>query len=255
MSVTMRPRIIEERHNDQRSVPVAELTEWRERYGLVAGITLRGQGFSLGLWSDDPVGAVFSRWRTIRTAFRTEFTRVVLAHQVHGTTVQWHDETGDGWLIQDGIDGHATGHAGVLLTVTVADCVPVFLVDPSTGNMALLHAGWRGIADGVVERGIEQLAERSREGASSVVMHCGVGICGECYEVGPEVVAGVLGDSVTGPSNLDLRAALVARGVGAGIKEVTVSAWCSAHDEDFFSHRRSRGADGRMVAYLGRPLA
>jgi copper oxidase (laccase) domain-containing protein len=55
-----------------------------------------------------------------------------------------------------------------------------------------------------------------------------------------------------GPWHVDLREVLAEQGRRLGISEITVSDWCSAHDADrFYSHRRSRGADGRMAAYLG----
>src|SRR2546422_4118826 len=92
-----------------------ELAEWAARYGVVAGITTRGHGFSLGLWSEENVGQVMSRWRAVGAAVRPRFPGVVLAHQVHGTTVQWHPSASDGWLIVDGVDGHATGARGLLL--------------------------------------------------------------------------------------------------------------------------------------------
>src|SRR2546428_3478376 len=47
------------------AIPRMELVEWAERYGVVAGITTRGHGFSLGLWSEENVGQVMSRWRAI----------------------------------------------------------------------------------------------------------------------------------------------------------------------------------------------
>src|SRR6266513_5697453 len=103
------------------AVPRMELREWADRYGLVAGITSRGHGFSLGLWSAESVGQVMTRWRAFRAAQKQSFPAVILSHQVHGTEVRWHDAPNDGWLILDGVDGHATGRRGVLLTVTVAD--------------------------------------------------------------------------------------------------------------------------------------
>ncbi|HEX6863442.1 MAG TPA: laccase domain-containing protein, partial [Thermoanaerobaculia bacterium] len=57
-----------------------------------------------------------------------------------------------------------------------------------------------------------------------------------------------------GPWHADLRAVLAEQAVALGVERITVSGWCSAHDRDrFYSHRASRGADGRMVAYLGMP--
>lgn len=234
------------------SVPRIELTEWAERYGLVAGLTLRPM--SLGLWSDEQVGQVMGRWRAFLATFAPRFPTVVLSHQVHGSAVRWHEALPEGWLIFDGVDGHATAERGVLMTITVADCIPIYLTVPQKGAVALLHAGWRGAAAGILARGIELLKWRGFARSSDVVMHCGVGICGECYEVGSEVAArfGIGGDNA--PVKLDIRAALVRQARELGIEDITVSPWCSAeHRDRFYSHRASGGRDGRMVAYLGRP--
>ncbi len=144
----------------------------------------------------------------------------------------------------------------MLLTVTVADCIPVYLAVPEKGTVGLLHAGWRGVAGGILERGLDVVKRQAFARATDIVMHCGVGICGACYEVGPEVLARFEARAGTGPQQLDLRAVLVEQARRLGVGEVSVSPWCSAHDRDrFFSHRASGGRDGRMVAYLGRPLA
>ena len=232
------------------AVPRLELAEWAQRYGVVAGITTRP--LSLGLWSDEPVGQVIGRWRALRAAFGGRFPAMVLAHQAHGTDVRWHDSLPDGWLILDGTDGHATAERGVLLTVTVADCIPVYLTVPTKGAIALVHAGWRGTADGILEQCVELLMWRGIAKASDIVMHCGVGICGNCYEVGSEVAVRF---GLTGTVMLDLRAILTQQARQLGIEDISVSPWCSAEDRDrFFSHRASRGRDGRMVAYIGRAL-
>jgi len=232
------------------AVPRLELVEWAQRYGLVAGITTRP--LSLGLWSDEPVGQVIGRWRAFRATFGARFPSIVLAHQVHGTDVHWHESLPEGWLILDGIDGHATAERGVLLTVTVADCIPVYLAVPQKGAIALVHAGWRGTADGVLEQAVELLTWRGFAKGRDIVMHCGVGICGGCYEVGSEVAVRF---GLTGTVQLDLREVLTRQARSLGIDEITISPWCSVEGRDrFFSHRGSRGRDGRMVAYLGRPL-
>ncbi|HET7791518.1 MAG TPA: polyphenol oxidase family protein [Gemmatimonadales bacterium] len=218
-------------------------------------MTTRGHGFSLGLWSEEPVGQVMTRWRAFRTAFDGRFPTVVLAHQVHGARVRWHESAGEGWVIHDGVDGHATSAKGVLLTVTVADCIPVYLAVPSRGVMALLHAGWRGVAGRVLERGVEVLKQHTHAVSHDIVMHCGVGVCGTCYEVGSEVAAKLTGVDPGVPTHVDLRAVLAGQAAELGVGSVSVSPWCSAHDrERFYSHRGSQGRDGRMVAYLGQPL-
>src|SRR5688572_28438742 len=105
--LTAYPSSLRESPVGDSAVPRMELTEWAERYGVVAGITTRGRGFSLGLWSEENVGHVMTRWRGFRAAFHTAFPAMVLSHQVHGTAVLWHRQASDGWLILDGVDGHA----------------------------------------------------------------------------------------------------------------------------------------------------
>lgn len=250
------PSVLTEQPTGDLAVPRLALAEWAQQHGLVAGITIRGHGFGLGLWSDDNVGQVMTRWRAFHAAFQRPFPTVVTSHQVHGTGVHWQEQRADGWLLLDGMDGHATGTEGVLLTVTVADCIPVYLAVPQKGVVALLHAGWRGIAGAVLERGVEVLKRQAFARGGDIVMHCGVGICGNCYQVGPEVAAHLNGGVDAGQQHIDLRAVLVQQARHLGISQISVSSWCSAHDHpQFFSHRASGGRDGRMVAYLGRPLA
>jgi copper oxidase (laccase) domain-containing protein len=134
----------------------------------------------------------------------------------------------------------------------VADCIPVYLVDPEARVAALLHAGWRGTAGRILARGVESLIAHGGR-LERMMMHAGVGICGACYEVGREVMEGCgLPAEGEGPWHADLRAVLVGQARAMGIERTSISTHCSAHDAAlFFSHRRSRGEDGRMVAYLG----
>lgn len=242
------------------AVPLWEIPGWRQAHGVVAGISGRGEGpqpFDLGLWTAQPVGEVMARWRAFRAAL-PECPSQVLAHQVHGADVRWHDHR-DGWTLLEGVDGHATATPGLLLTVTVADCVPVYLLDPVGRAIALLHAGWRGTAAGILGHGVAALASRGSH-VENLLMHTGVAISGPRYQVGREVIEGVgqVADG-EGPWYLDLRSVLAEQATVLGITKVSSSHHCAAEPlERFFSHRRSGGRDGRMVAYLGlleRPLA
>jgi hypothetical protein len=136
--------------------------------------------------------------------------------------------------------------------VTIADCVPVYLVVPGRG-VALLHAGWRGTGGRILERGLGSLLKATSGRVPDVLMHCGVGICGNCYEVGSEVMIGCAAPADgPGPWHLDLRSTLLEQARALGLTQATTSPWCSAHDRSsFYSHRASGGSDGRMVAYMG----
>lgn len=238
------------------SVPRFELAEWRERYGVVAGITGRGNGaapFDLGLaGTQAPVGQVTQRWHDLQAAV-AGCTGLVVSRQVHGTRLAWHDAL-RGLTILQGMDGHATATPGTFLAVSAADCIPVYIADPTRRVVALVHAGWRGTAGRILPKAIEELTRRGSH-VEKLAVHCGVGICGQCYEVGAEVFAGCgLTAPEGGKGRLDLRAVLMAQAREAGVETVSTSAFCSAHDAElFFSHRASGGADGRMVAYLGWP--
>ena len=227
---------------------------------MVAGITGRGseagRGFDLGLWSREPVGEVMNRWLAFRRAM-PEFSAIMLGNQLHGVEVRQVGPA-EGWIQIQGVDGWVSTSPGVLLTITVADCVPVYLAVAHRG-IALLHAGWRGTAGGILGRGVEALIAASGVAEGDIAMHCGVGICGNCYEVGSEVMTGcAVATEGSGPWHLDLREVLTDQARRLGLAIVSRSEWCSAHDRgSFYSHRASRGQDGRMVAYLGliSPLA
>jgi YfiH family protein len=226
-----------------------EVPEWRVQHGFVAGITDRERDFKL------PAQGSGGALDGLLAALNDGFEQLIVSRQVHGARVHRHARDEAGVRQVEGHDGHVTTTPGVLLAVTVADCVPVYLAHPASGAVALLHAGWRGLAAGVLEAGISFLCEAGAAPAGDIVMHCGVAICGDCYEVGPEVIAAVGSESAGGRARLDMRAALVERAQRLGIEQVTVSGWCTAHHRDrFHSHRASGSAAGRQVAFLGRPV-
>lgn len=248
-------RIVAEQRDDSRSIPWLVVPEWRERFGVIAGITGRGDPespFDLGLASGEPTRAVMDRWRALRAAF-PEATGIVVARQVHGRKVLWH-ESRDGWTILEGADGHATRAEGLLLAVSVADCIPIYLLDPTRRAVALLHSGWRGTAAGILAAGIDALVSRAGSRVGDLLLHAGVGICASCYEVSADVASACGRPAPDGAKvQLDLRAVIVEQARAAGIGSVSVSPRCSAHESEFMSHRGSGGKDGRMVALLGVP--
>ncbi len=230
------------------------LPGWIDHTGIVAGITAARPGQDFRLGPTAPSGEALSQWHRLMREVGTGFRTAVVARQVHGSEVhRWGDHLSSGLTVVDGVDGHVTATAGILLAVTVADCVPVYLVQRESGAIALLHAGWRGVAAGVLEAGLQQLLLVGGGTAQTVAMHCGISVCGSCYEVGPEVFRALGISPPPGPRPLDLRSELTRRGMGLGIGAVSVSRWCTVHDRGrFFSYRAGRESAGRMVAYLGR---
>lgn len=235
------------------SVPRLELTAWRI-HRVMAGITWKGTSeppFDLGLnGTRTPVSLVMENWQRLAESF-PEFPSITMARQVHGTEIRW-QQSGRGLVVQQGIDGHAVEGPGTLIAVTLADCVPVYVVDPVGRRAALVHAGWRGTAGQILPKAIAVLVARGSF-VENLLVHCGVGICGSCYEVGSEVFAALCLPPIAGGKGLlDLRQVLAGQAKRAGVSHVSISSHCSSHEASlFFSHRGSGGLDGRMVGYLG----
>ena len=226
---------------------------WQTRFPwLVQGTTGRGaDALDLGLFGSVPTGTAQQRWRELRA--KTHMRSAVHARQVHEARVLWHDDVASGVLVADDADGHATRTAGLLLTVSVADCVPISIVAPERRAIALLHGGWRGVAAGILEAGIALLRERALATPSELWLHCGPSICGACYEVGPEVPAALGIAHETGEKvRLDVRAEIARRALRAGLaaESVTLSAHCTrCGGEAFWSHRG--GCRERQLGVLG----
>jgi YfiH family protein len=228
--------------------------EWRENEGVRrleadlggarAAFSTRLGGVSeppfdslnLGILTDDDPASVAENRRRLASALCREPEQIVFALQVHGTRLIRHPGVASGTEA----DGHVVTEPGLVPLVFVADCLPVALYGP--GGLALVHAGWRGLAGGIVGAAAEAVeAERAAIGP-------GIGPC--CYEVGEEVLGAFagLGDGVGAGRMLDLPE--VARRLlsAAGVSEVESAGLCTSCEEElFFSHRRDNGRTGRQA--------
>jgi YfiH family protein len=226
---------------------------WQKRFpGTFQATTGRGPDtdpFDLSFFGESPAGKVLTRWRAVRDA--TGFPNIAHARQIHSANIILHDQAPNGILLADNADGHLTQAAGVLLAVSIADCVPIFILHEAGHAIALLHAGWRGVAAGILERGIETLVLQTRCNASDLHCHFGPAICGECYQVGPEVFTALGLRAPRHNQPIDLRGMLAERAERAGIpgSNISTSAFCTKHDGVFFSHRG--GDRGRQMALMG----
>jgi polyphenol oxidase len=235
-------------------VPLLTRTDWsRDHPWLVQGVTTRrdasGSSLDLRLHGPAPAGEVLDRWNGLRAALGA--SSLVHARQVHGASLRLARPGGAGLSLTPPADGHLVREPGVMAAVSVADCVPVFILAPQSRTVAVLHAGWRGTAAGILERGVEAMWERFGIEPESLHLHLGPAISGERYEVGPEVFRGLGLPTPDTPALLDLRGHLRERAERAGCsaERVGVSAVCVYGDERFFSHRGGDG--GRQVAVIG----
>jgi polyphenol oxidase len=175
---------------------------------------------------------------------------LVRGHQIHGSSVARvrgaaGAERGDASMPAD---GQATAVRGVAVMVLTADCIPIALA--GGGAVAMVHAGWRGLAGGVIEEGVRALAELGGPpGEAVAVIGPCAGAC--CYEVGEEVHAAFAGAHREG-THIDLRAIAHEKLAAAGVGEVREVGACTICDERWFSHRREGARAGRQagVAWL-----
>jgi YfiH family protein len=207
--------------------------------------TAREAGNLSSVSGDGSADGVDARER-LRAALGLEI--LARGHQVHGTVVERIEDPRAFDADARHADGQATALSGVGALVLTADCLPVALGGESA--VAMLHAGWRGLAAGVLEHGVAALRELGGDGPVVAVIGPGAGVC--CYEVGAEVHA-AFGGANRDDKRIDLRAIARERLLAAGVAEVRDASYCTICDERFFSHRREGARAGRQggVAWRG----
>lgn len=156
-------------------------------------------------------------------------------------------------LILDRADPRCEGVAGV--GVLVADCVPLLLASQDGRVVAAVHAGRRGMLDGVVAATLDEL-ERRGVGAGQLWAAIGPCICGQCYEVPEQMQAASLARESEcgsrtrwGTPGLDVAAGVQAQLARAGVEHVVRGGWCTWEDERFYSYRREP-VTGRMAGVV-----
>jgi purine-nucleoside/S-methyl-5'-thioadenosine phosphorylase / adenosine deaminase len=204
---------------------------------------------NLGRWTDDDADAVDRNRRILAEIVGVPLEAVVQGRQVHDSRVERRAD-GDGRLSE--ADGQATDAEGLALLVLTADCLPVALIAP--GAVAMLHAGWRGLAAGILEEGVGAVRELAGDAEIRAAIGPGAGGC--CYEVGPEV-HGAFGRETAAAERIDLKAIAAERLRAAGVAEVHDAGLCAICEEHgrFFSHRRDGGVTGRQAGVVWRTAA
>lgn len=232
---------------------------WPAPANVRAATTMRADGASaapyaslnLGDHVGDRISAVTENRRRMRAALDLPSEPVWLK-QVHGIHVV------DAATVSAGTtaDGAYTANGGVVCAILTADCLPIFICNRAGTEVALLHAGWRGLVNGIIAKGLE----RFRAPATELLVWLGPAIGPAAYEVGEELrqifvahdanAAEIFRPGVRGKWYMDLYAAARQRLIAQGVRVISGGDYCTASQENlFFSHRRD-GVTGRMASLI-----
>ena len=145
----------------------------------------------------------------------------------------------------------------IVLSIQVADCIPLFLADPLNGIIGLVHAGWRGIEKRIISDTVNIMVQKggSRKG---IIAFMGPSIRQCCFEIGPEVSKKFPIDCLINGNQdrsfLDLQQVATNQLIDSQVldKNILSSEECTKCNPDkYFSYRRSGAKAGRMIAVIG----
>ncbi len=240
---------------------IAIVPSWPAPVGVRAASTLRTGGVSAGSYAslnlgahvgDDPARVAENR-RRVMAALRVPSEPCWL-EQVHGTNVLDLDAAGPAGAVP--ADAAVTSRRGVVCVVVTADCVPVLMTDRAGRRVGVAHAGWRGLAAGVLPATLAALGERGE----NVLAWLGPAIGPRAFEVGDEVRAAFAAQgfgverafarNARGRWHADLYALATESLQRAGVSAVYGGEHCTfIETERFFSHRRAAPC-GRMASMI-----
>jgi YfiH family protein len=201
---------------------------------------------------------VRENYRRLQDAAGCAGRELCRVHQVHGAAVV-RVEPGKSFDLSAKADALVGPDPARVLSVRVADCVPILLAAEGGRTVAAVHAGWRGVISGAVSAALVAMSRASPGTCAAAIGPC---IGGDAFEVGPEVVAEfarVFGEDapivrrVGDKGYIDLLEAVRLQLLRAGVSpgRIDTTDRCTYRDRaDFFSHRRDNGITGRMSAII-----
>ena len=248
------------------------LPEWPAPPRVKALFTTRAGGVSTGRWGDGADGGGLNlgarcgdlpdRVARNRELLVSEVGRPIRwLEQVHGTRVvevAADAATQDASVAPATADAQVTCDAGIALGVLVADCLPVLLADRAGSSVGVAHAGWRGLAAGVLENTVDLMRSR---GSGELMAWLGPCIGPDAFEVGDDVLAAFTAQEAAAASHFrpgaradkwwaDLPALAEQRLHALGVRAVQRAGLCTVSDRArFWSYRRD-GECGRMAGVI-----
>ncbi|MEE3196111.1 MAG: peptidoglycan editing factor PgeF [Candidatus Neomarinimicrobiota bacterium] len=210
-------------------------------------------GFNAFISYRDQDYANLTNRKVFTTNLGFDVNQLVIPNQVHSKRVKMVDSA---CLLKE-TDGVVSNVKNVVLSIQVADCIPLFLFNPISHQFGMIHSGWRGTAQCIGPNAIH-IMETYGDNAKDVMAIIGPSIGQCCFEVGPEVTAQFDSTySIKGKNDrmmLDLKNIVKDQMLANGLlgKNILVDNQCTyCEKEYFFSYRRDGQETGRMVAISG----
>lgn len=225
---------------------------------------------NLSFTRGDEESAVKENYERLARAMGFKTEDIVCSDQTHTANIRivTKDDRGKG-LIRErdykDVDGMITNVPGIVLAAFFADCVPIYLVDPVTRSIGLLHSGWKGTVNNIIKNGIRAMKHAYGTKPGNLLAAIGPSICGSCYEIGEDVAEQfrraypaaqyrqMIRDDRNGKYHLDLWMACRFNLMGSGVpkEHILEGNLCTCCNPDFlFSHRASGGKRGNLGAFL-----
>jgi len=185
-------------------------------------------------------------------------SHLAIPKQIHSSNICLVDKPG----IYENCDALVTDKDGIFLTVSVADCAPVYVYDPVGKVIALVHCGWKGARDKIVEKTINLMGDKFKSDPKNLVAYIGpcASVC--CYEVDAEFDrffdVRFLRFKKNGKYHFDLKGEIYSQLLKSGLdfKNIGISRHCTICESDLLhSYRRDGEKSGRMRALFGLNLA
>jgi len=231
-----------------------------------SGLLRSAEGFHHAFLGIDPLPGRGEE-ELLRSVFSVPPDRIGVLRQVH-SGIALEREEGDAGIPGGGRrEGDAlwTAEAGTGVGVFTADCVPILLAHPGLGLCGAIHAGWRGLAAGVVESTVESIAARFGGSVTGgFLAAAGPAARGCCYEIGEEVADLLRRRSGGGRrlrkghspdrwmADLPLLAADALAGSGIPRERLETAGPCTVCSRDFHSWRREKSLTGRQLGFIYR---
>ena len=173
--------------------------------------------------------------------------KIVFANQVHGTLVKKVSEKDCGKFIES-CDGLITDDKNIYLCIFTADCMPIFLTSRDGSVVSLIHSGWRGLAEGIIESAVTSFLQDFGVSSTDIFAYIGPHIRECCYQVGEDLkrIFNVHSDK----EYLSLVKQAQEQMKKLNIAKVYISSHCTCHEyEMFYSYRREKTND-RMMSLI-----